>query len=114
MGRPVDGDDDDGVSDASHGETTKSVLLHWQPMLDEELQEHRSPARVIERATAGVDVRAVTIGTVLMLVIVMVMRPDFVLRAGLTRFDTPTLDPVKLLLFAILVAVALAYLTRRH
>ena len=54
------------------------------------------------------------IGTVISLVVVIVIRPSFVLREPLTRFDAPTLDPFKLLVFATLVALALAYLSRKH
>lgn len=103
----------DAASQSSHGETAKSMMQHWQPMLDDDLKQQRSPVRLIQQATAGVDLRAVAIGTVLCLLLVIVIRPPFVLKEALTRFDTPGLDPVKLLLFAALVAAALTYLTRR-
>lgn len=103
----------DAASQSSHGETAKSMMQHWQPMLDDDLKQQQSPVRLIQQATAGVDLRAVAIGTVLCLLLVIVIRPPFVLKEALTRFDTPGLDPVKLLLFAALVAAALTYLTRR-
>ena len=103
----------DEASIASHGETTKSVLMHWQPVLDDELKAESSPIRLLEKATTGVDIKAVAIGTCLSFLVVVVVRPDFVLTEALTRFDAPSLDPVKLLIFTLIVAVALVYLTRR-
>jgi hypothetical protein len=106
------GRDDSSVS--SHGETAKSLMAYWQPHLDEQHAAEHSPIRIIEKTTGAVDLRAVAIGTVISLVVVIVIRPSFVLKEALTRFDAPTLDPFKLLVFATLVALALAYLSRKH
>jgi len=58
--------------------------------------------------------KVVFVGTIVTVVAVLIIRPRFILKSTLNRFEAPTVDLVRLFLTTAAIALGLAYLSSMH